>query len=87
MAHAPHPDRAWDQGAFVVPCTQLGSIQRVRRERGRECPDVPALGLLAQVWAQLPEWRPRLEQAIGLRAAMRNGVAETIATKNRRKVQ
>jgi hypothetical protein len=87
MARAPVQALEWVRVEFVVRCIRRVSTPQVRLVRVRECPGVRALELLVQVSARLLEWRRRRVQAIVHRADMRNGVAETIATKSRRKVQ
>ena len=86
---APVPRRGleWVRVAFVGRCIQRASIPQVRPVHVRECRDVLASELRAQGWVQRPEWRRRLAQAIAQRGDMPNGVAETTATKSRRKVQ
>ena len=77
----------WVRVVFVVPCIRHASILRVRPVHVRECQDAQVSELRVQGLEQHPAWRRRLEQVIVHRADMRNGVAETIATKSRRKVQ
>ena len=77
----------WVRAVFVVRCIRHASTPQVRPVHVRECRGVPVLGLLVLGSAQRREWRRRPAQAIAHRADMRNGVAETIATKSRRKVQ
>jgi len=87
MAPVPLQGLEWVRVVFVVRCIRHASTPQVRPVHVRECQGVPVLELLVLGSAQHPEWRRRLAQAIAHRADMRNGVAETTATKSRRKVQ
>ena len=77
----------WVRVAFVVRCIRHASILRVRPVHVPECQCVPVSELLVQELEQHLVWRLRRVLRIARRAAMRNGAAETIATKSRRKVQ
>lgn len=87
MARAQLPGLEWVREGFVVPCIRRASILRAHPVRVRECQDVPVSGLRAQELAQRLAWRLRLVLQIAHRVDMRSGVAETIATRSRRKVQ
>jgi hypothetical protein len=77
----------WVRAGFVVRCIRPVSTRRVRQDRVRECRAVQVLEPHVLVSAQRLAWRLRLVLQIARRADMRNAVAETIATKSRRKVQ
>lgn len=77
----------WVRVASVVQCIRHASIPRVRLDRVPECRADRALELLVLASAQRLAWRLRPALQIARRADMRSAVAETTATKSRRKVQ
>ena len=87
MAPVPLQGLEWARAAFAVRCTRHASTPRVRPDHVPECLDVPALEPLVQESAWHLVWRLRPVLEIAHRADTRSGVAETTATRSRRKVQ
>ena len=75
------------QAAYAVPCTQRGSTRPAHLDRARECQGVLALERRVPELGPRLAWLLRPEPAIVHRADINSGAGETIATKNRRKVQ
>ena len=76
-----------DQAVCGGRCIPRGNIQRVRQERVLECRAGQGLEHHVRVWALRRVWLRRQGQEIVQHADRRSGVAETIATRSRRKVQ
>ena len=87
MARVRHlvPVRA--QAACAAPCTRRGSTRPAHLDRVLECPGVLALERRVPELGPCLAWLLRPGPAIVHRADINSGAAETIATKNRRKVQ
>jgi hypothetical protein len=77
----------WVRAESAVQCIRRDSIPQAQLVRVQECRGVRDLVLRVQELAQPLAWRRRLVLQIGHREVMRSGVAETIVTKSRRKVQ
>jgi hypothetical protein len=84
----PHPVQELGPAVFAGPCTPRASIQTALRVRVRECLDVPALALHAQVSAGRPgPEHLRLERRIVRRAVINSGAERAIDTRNPKKGQ